>query len=559
MRKCPKLSFFSSLFSCMIVFIMAFTLIACKDSKRHNKENLNQYALIDEEIEKVPIYDKIKEERIKDLKNRLHQDPSPQLEVELNDWLIKEYESYISDSALYYINKNLENPLVKDNENQRIRLLIKKADVAAHAGLFGESADILSDIHSGSLDSTLLENYYSAYCDLYQYQSEYATNSEYASQHEKLRELYIDSIGLVAPPTSMNYIVNRAASAARNGNFQEAEKMLSENLNKYKSGDRNYSILSSILADIYRQKGDEYNYTNYIGKSVISDLRGAIKENMAMRALATVCFEEGDLERAERYLRQSFADANFYAARMRNAQSSRMLPIIGEAYNQQQKRSNHQLSLFVIFISILAFGFILISILALLQVKKIRASNKETKKMLDEVSNLSTKLSTVNEELKKANEELLQSNNIKEEYGALFMEYSALAISALQQYQQSLKVAAVQGNMNQLLKKIESAQIENKTLEGFYLKFDEAILNIYPNFVEKFNSLLKPEDKIELKPKENLNTELRVFALIRIGINDTEKIAQFLRCSISTVYTYRSKIRKRAINPESFEQDLMKI
>lgn len=538
---------------------VAFTLIliGCNDGHKSHKQQM--FDDIDDAIENVAQYDQDKERKILNIKSRIKNETSPEIKKELIDWLILEYEAYNSDSTLYYINLNLENPSVKDNPYAEKALLIKKADVAAHAGLFGEASQILDNINRDLLDSTLLENYYSAYCDLYQYQSEYAIDSEYGQRHAKLRELYIDSIGLVASPSSINYVVYHAASAARNGNFQKAESMLLENLNKYQKGDRNYSILASILADIYRQKGDKKNYEKFIGHSVISDIQGAIKENMAIRALATICFEDGDLERADKYLRQSFADANFYSARMRNAQSSRMLPVIGEAYTSEQKRMNHELTLLVIFISILAFGFILISIFAFKQVKKVRAVNRKTKNMLDEVSSLSKKLSEVNQELSKANEDLQSSNAIQSQYGVLFMEYCSLAISSLQQYQQSLKVAAVQGNFEQLKKKINSANLENKTLAEFYSKFDEAILNLYPNFVEKFNALLQPEERIEVKPKEALNTELRVFALIRIGINDSEKIANFLRCSITTIYTYRSKMKKKALNPETFEQSLTQI
>lgn len=536
----------------MVISLLGLISLGCENSCP--KDSL--YYEIDREIEKVSDYEDEKERRIDNIKERLSKEGSQDVKIELINWLIAEYESYISDSALYYINLNLENPKIRDNKSLETALLIKKADVAAHAGLFGEASDILADIDRQNLDPDLLEDYYSAYCDLYQYQSEYATDSEYADNHARLRELYIDSIGRVAPPSSISYVVNQAASEARNGNFPVAEKMLKEHLEKYRPGERNYSILASILADTYKNNGDVENYHFYIGQSVISDIKGAVKENMAMRALATECYEKGDLERADRYLRQSFADANFYAARMRNAQSSRMLPIIGDAYNAEQKKLNHRLRLFVIFISILAFGFILISIFALFQVRKVRAVNKKTKGMLDEVSSLSQRLSSVNKELNHTNEELQASNALKGEYAVLFMEYCSLAISALQQYQQSMKVAAAQGNLDVLKRKIDSANIENKTLAEFYSKFDEAVLNLYPHFVEKFNALLKPEDRIELKPKEMLNTELRVFALIRLGITDSEKIASFLRCSLSTIYTYRSKMKKKAIRPDSFEQDL---
>lgn len=536
----------------------ALLFMSCRDSHNESRK-MAMYNDIDREIENSNIYQQEKEHRIKELKERLKKETSPELKRNVTDWLIREYDSYISDSALHYINMNLLNPEVLEDKRLENGLLIKKADVAAHAGLFRESMEILKSINKSELDSTLLEAFYSAYSGLYQYQSEYANDTEYAEEHARLRDLYIDSISMVAPHSSFNYVINKASSAARHKDFPQAEELILSQIEKYQSGERNYSILASIMADIYKQKGDKDNYTKYLGKSVISDIQGVIKENMAIRALATVCYEEGDLERADKYLRQSFADANFYAARMRNAQSSRMLPIIGEAYIQQQKELHHSLSLFIIFISILAFGFIIIAVFAFMQVKKVRINNKRTKEMLDEVSNLSKKLTDVNKELSQANEELQTSNKIQGEYGALFMEYASLAISSLQKYQQGLKVAAAQGNMTQLIKKIESASVENKTLAEFYSKFDEAILNIYPHFVEKFNALLKPDEQIELNSKETLNTELRVFALIRIGINDSEKIAKFLRCSISTVYTYRSKMKKRALSPDTFEEDLTNI
>ena len=529
---------------------------SCGNYNEEKKQLEDIYVQIDEEILRVPEYDSEKQSRINIYKKSLISETSPEIRRNLINSLIEEYESFISDSALFYVNVNLENPGVKNNIILKNQLLIKKADIAAHAGLFNEAEQILSSIEKNQLDSALLESYYGAYCDLFQYLTEYSIDSEYAYRHAELRELYIDSVSRVASPNSINYLVNHAASEGRNGNMEEAKEILLANLDKYESGDRNYSILASILADIYKGLGDNFSYNKYLGLTVISDLRGSIKENMALRALATESFKKGDLKRADKYIRQSFEDANFYAARMRNAQSSRMLPVIAEAYNAQQKKLQHTLVLFVIFISILAFGLIIISVFAGLQVVKIRRINKKTEGMLKEVSELSSQLTEVNERLSLTNQALETSNKIKGEYAALFMEYSSLAISALQSFQQSLKVAAAQGNLKTLIKKIESPAIESKTISDFYSKFDEAVLSIYPNFVEKVNNLLRPEERIELKPVEGLNTELRITSLIKIGIQDPEKIAKFLRCSISTVYTYRSRLRKKAIDPDTFEMQI---
>ena len=545
----------------LLAVLFSIILVSCTNHKdsRHDPGLSSLFQQIDSEINKTSEYDLQKERKIEILRNRMSQEQNPLKVMEICDEIIGEFESYQSDSALYYINKNLESARLTDNRQKELSLLIRKSDIAAHAGLFAAASSILNNIDSSELDSLQKELYFSALCDLYQYQSEYVTDDEFVNESVRLREAYIDSIAAVSPPTSINYVIYTAAAEAREGNIEKAENLLKENIGLYGSGERNYSILASLLADVAKAKGDLLGYRLYLGLAVISDLQGSIKENMAIRALATSCYEDGDIERADRYLRQSFADANFFSARMRNAQSSRMLPVIGEAYSGYQLEMRHKLRGYIITVSILAFVLICIIAFTVKQFFIVKRANSKSNNMLKEVSSLSDQLREVNQEILKANIDLKKSNEIKEEYAALFMEYCSLAISNLQQYHQSLRVLAAQGNTKTLLKKIDSTEMVERLLKDFYQRFDEAILNIYPDFVEKFNRLLKPEYAIELKPGEALNTELRVFALIRIGITDSDKIAGFLRCSLSTIYTYRSKTKKRSINPDEFENDVKNI
>lgn len=541
--------------------LLSLLVLSCSRDNVSPQEDGGLKALfeeIDEEISKSSVYQQEKEERINLLKDEFRETTDPMISARLCDRLIDEYESFNSDSALFYVDEALKQAQKSQDRKKEVSLLIRKADIAAHAGLFSESGSILSSIDSSKLEEDQKEEYYSAYCDLYQYRSEY-TAGELGRQSEILREQYIDSISTVSLPSSVHYVINKAAASAREGDYEKAEKMLTQAIGRYESGERNYSILTSILADVNRTKGNDELYKHYLALSVISDIKGSIKENMAIRALATACYEDGDIERADRYLRQSFADANFFSARMRNSQSSRMLPIIGEAYNQYQNAMHKKLRGFVIAVSILAGILAIFICFVVKQFFIVKKANKRSNRMLEEVSVLSEKLKSMNEEVVFANEELKNSNRIKEEYAAMFMEYCSMAISTLQQYHQSLRVLAAQGNLKTLMKKIDSTEMEEKNLKDFYQKFDEAILHIYPDFVEKFNRLLEPEYKIVLKPNEALNTELRVFALIRIGITDSEKIAGFLRCSLSTIYTYRSKIKKRAINPDEFENQVRNI
>ncbi|MDE7190222.1 MAG: hypothetical protein K2N96_08785, partial [Muribaculaceae bacterium] len=474
--------------------------------------------------------------------------------------IIAEFDAYNADSALYYVSYNLHRPDVKTIPGEYTRLMIKRADIFAHAGLFADALAIMQNIPRDSLTPSLLEAYYSTYCATYQYLSEYTDEHETALEYAHHRTLYSDSLNRVISPDSFNHLVYVLSQKAREGNTQEAIEALSQHLSDYLSGTREYSILASTLAYIYKTAGYKDEYKRHLVLSAISDVRGAVKENMSFREVATVMFEDGDVERANRYLKKSIADANFYSAMMRNAQSSKMLPVIDEAYTSMQNRLTGRLRIMVWISSILSVFLILTLVFLLRQYKSLHKANERVSLANEELSAMSQLLRETNAELEHRNNELHEYNRTKEQYAGLFMEYCSTAISTLQHYQQSLRVLAAQGgNRAALMKKLESSETGDGLLRNFYGRFDEAILNIYPSFVDKFNTLLKPEERVVLKSGELLNTELRLFALIRIGIDDSNQIAQFLRCSISTVYTYRSKMKKRALNPSDFESEVRNI
>lgn len=541
---------------CAAYLLMALLFYNCSTQDHESTEMSDLYDRIDEEISNSDSYQNGKESRITALRSELASTDDADRQAALREKLIKEFESYISDSALYYVNQSL---LHAGTDSQRTALLIKKADITSHAGLFADALDIMHSIPSAIVDSANLENYYATYCGIYQYLCEYSNESEFSEDYAGIRALYTDSVIAVSRPGSLNRIINVAPEMQRHGKTDEAINMLLKEIKKYRSGTREYSIVASILAYLYKTKDDTDNYKRYLAYSTISDIQGVVKENMAIRELATIIFNEGDIERANRYLKKSFADANFFAARMRNAQSSRMLPVIDEAYNEKQRHMQTLLSRQVFAITVLAVILILALLFILKQFKTLKRASAKVSQSNKELSQLSDRLTEINAQLEAKNDELRASNAIKEEYAGLFMEYCSTTISTLQHYHQSLYVLSLQSSKAALVKKLESTDMIDKALKEFYAKFDVAILNIFPSFVEKFNDLLKPDGKTALKPGELLNTELRVFALIRIGIADSAKIAQFLRCSITTVYTYRSKLRKRAIDSDNFEADVMKI
>lgn len=564
--------------SILLLFLLVSSCGTLTDDDRELQE---LYALLDTEINNSKVYEAAKERRIANLRKVYFSAADSRSRTEIINKLIGELDAYNADSALYYIGYHLHSRDIMATPHEYTRMLIKRADVFAHAGLFPDALETMSDIRRDSLTSDLMEAYYSTYCAIYQYLSEYTYEHEYSSTYEERRSIYADSLSKVISPGSFNYLVYVLTEQARNGEPQKAIETLSQQLEKYDKGTREYSILASILAYTYKTGGQQEEYKRYLTLSAISDTRGAVKENMSFRELAAVMFEDGDIDRANRYLGKSIADANFYSAFMRNVQSGKILPVIDEAYSSMQLRLTRRLSCMVWFTSILSVILIISILFILRQFKSLRRANGRICRVNDKLKEVSGQLQDANADLQGKNKELRElsevlrqaiteldlknkelrdNNRTKEQYAGLFMTYCSSAISTLQHYQQSLRILAAQGgNRVMLVKKLESSDIADRLLKIFYMKFDEAILNIYPSFADKFNQLLRPDGQVILKPGEFLNTELRLFALIRIGIDDSAKIAEFLRCSISTVYTYRSKMRRRAVNPDTFEDDVKNI
>jgi len=189
----------------------------------------------------------------------------------------------------------------------------------------------------------------------------------------------------------------------------------------------------------------------------------------------------------------------------------------------------------------------------------LRKSEKELMKVNNQVTNTNVQLLMANKQLKEANEQVVAANKVKEEYVTRFMNLCMEYIYKMEHYRSQLNKIANKHNFKDLYEAVKSTRYINQEVNDFYNNFDEAFLHIYPNFLKNFNALLRPEAQINPKKGERLNTELRIYALLKLGISDSQKVQEFLRCSSSTVYNYRTNMRNKAINRETFEQDVMRI
>ena len=281
-------------------------------------------------------------------------------------------------------------------------------------------------------------------------------------------------------------------------------------------------------------------------------MEGCIMENSALRQLAELLFDDGDIDRAYRYINRSVADANYYGTRLRNVQASQLVPRIISAYQAKQENNYRNMRNLIIALSVLA-ALLVAGVLAMaLLYKRYRRLSESRKRINDRLND------TVGE-LASTNEQLLERNKIKEQYLGRFLTFSSFLIDKNELRRKAMNRLAMEDRLKELKSQLKSPHFDYENAKLFYENFDSAFINIYPNFIDEVNNLLTPEAQIEPKEGEKLTRELRILALIRLGITDNKEIASILRSSIATIYTYRSRLKSRAKNKDTFEDDVKQI
>ena len=340
--------------------------------------------------------------------------------------------------------------------------------------------------------------------------------------------------------------------------YDEAIRMLMEYYNKPSLDDHSKAMLTYTLSEGYRLKGDKQGQKHYLALSAIADLKSAVKEYVSLRKLASLVYDEGDIDRAYNYLKCSLEDATLCNARLRTLEISQVFPIIDQAYQLKTKRQQQEMKVSLICISLLSVFLLVAIFFVYKQMKKVAAARREVVDTNTLLQELNEELHDSNSQLKEMNHTLSEANYIKEEYIGRYMDQCSTYLDKMDLYRRSLNKIAAAGRVEELYKAIKSSRFLDEELKEFYANFDMTFLQLFPNFVEEFNALLT--EPMQPKPGELLNTELRIFALIRLGITDSTKIAQFLRYSVTTIYNYRTRVRNKALGErDEFETKVMQI
>lgn len=550
----------------ILIVCLLFPAYVCADTSKHAlEENRKLLHSLDSLLEQQDLFVRVKEERIKQLKMQYSRVKDVKELYAMNRMVYLEYRVYDADSALHYINKNIQLAQQTNNRTWEVVSLLEQSFVLTSSGLLTEALKAVSDIQPEELPQNLRSEYFGRLCTLYSRLRDYSSeNSQLSEHYNNLQKAFRDSVYLTATPDELRYWNCRAWLYLGTPEIEPVKQAFEENKQTLSNDSRKYSIATYNLSAIYRSENNESKYLENLILSAMADIRSVNGDIGSLQEIAEYLFKHGEIDRAYNYILYCSQKAMLFHNRVRIVKMSHLQNQIYKAYQEQSRTQQKRLQASLIAVSFL----FLVLIGALLFIRKQMRRLKEANLKLDSTNQklsvnmdaLSTahqrleevnmQLKDLNTQLQEVNDQLRESNYVKEEYIGYVFNICSTYISKLEEFRKNINRKLKVGQIEDVKAMTDSSATASNELKEFYQNFDTIFLHLYPDFVSDFNALLLPEERIELKEGELLNTELRIHALIRLGITDSVKIADFLHCSAQTVYNNRLRTRNKSIIPK---------
>jgi hypothetical protein len=499
------------------------------------------------EIGRKHIYDNAKQKRIQQLKQQQSgfspSDYSSRYNVCLK--LYEEYKSYQYDSAYVYVNKLKDLSVSMNDMSRAYYSQIKLGFILLSSGMFKETFDCMSHINPKLLNDSMKVEYYFI---MYRCNSDLAkyNNDKYSSPgYIKASNAYIDSAISLTKAGSIEWMHYTGLKDAQRGKRLTGNDELTRILKLGIPISMHLrAMINCSLAITYLNAGRREEALPLLIQSAIADIKSSTKETVALFTLAEQLYKTDNTRDAYNFIQMAKADADFYGARQRKIQIGAILPLVAAEELNHSENEKRTIMMYLLAITALASLVILFLLLIYKQLGKL----KHKEKIIEEK----------NIQLKEINYTLVEDAHIKEEYIGQFFKIISGYILKLEKLKMSIDTKLSIKKYDDIRVIINGINIK-KEREVLYHSFDHIFLKIFPNFIPVFNSLFKEKDQIWPQENEVLNTDLRIFALIRMGINDNETIAKILEYSVNTIYVYKMRIKAKSINPEHFEQRIMDI
>ncbi len=541
---------FSKITILVCLFLMPFASCSANDAA---VSEAKLFQRLDSYLERREEFSKRKEESIANLKKKLYNATTEQEQLWLLNRICKEYYTYRYDSAMHYVNLGLELAQ-KVNDKYYIQLnTINRISVLSTGGFYSQSAALLESLPEESVMESLRFDYYYTKTWLYNYWSAYCSDSEFEKElHEKKKECLRQTLlHFKKEPVALNfYLMAELEQCQRH----TSAKVLKYYKLAYDASNLNTRVHASSaygLARYYKETGNMNLYEKYIVEAAISDQVCPLKENLALQEFSTYLYNKdvGYAKRAIKYINFSMEDAQFYNNRLRLVEISRILPTIASTSYKAEMQQTRIFIASTVIISLMAISVLALAVFAFRQNKRLAVSRKEVR-----LKNKS--LEELNDSLEQLNERLVKTNTRREVYMKLFLDISAVYIQKLNDVRKMVTRKIKAKQTADLLAALDNYKLTEEETSNFYFYFDRAFLDLYPNFVSEFNTLLLPDKPILQSSANSLPKELRIYALMRLGVTDGQKIATLLFYSTQTIYNYKAAVKKRAINSDTFDEEV---
>ncbi|MDE5842367.1 MAG: hypothetical protein K2H35_01360 [Muribaculaceae bacterium] len=437
-----------------------------------------------------------------------------------------------ADSALSYSEVAINMARMNENKVQIFEGSIARINALSTGGIFTRALADFQALTPDDMTPDMKISYWMAGRKLYGYMRNYVEGDRrFFNDYTKYHQLYEDSIVANLPendPMRRFYLAERLVESGKN---TEAKQMFETLIAEFPEDSNLYGMIAFQLGTISRNQGDPTGYASYLAKAAISDIKGCVKDGLALPALAEWLYQQGQLNDAFRYINFALQDAMNGNVRMRTVTIAALLPGIDEAYRKKINSSRDELMIYFLLVTFLFLVSVALSVMLLRTIKRARNSNRK----------------------------IAQTAKLQESYIGHFIELASSTAYRLESFQKLVIRKISSGQGDELLKLIKSGKTaEEHTINQIYKVMDSALLEMYPDFIENLNKLLKPEERFDMNETE-LSPEVRIYGFVRLGVTESTRIAQILNYSVSTVYTYRNRMRNRAISRDTFDDDVMQI
>ncbi|WP_196940185.1 DUF6377 domain-containing protein [Sphingobacterium pedocola] len=548
--------------------ILAFLCSLLSGRAQTDMSYSESFTLLKNEIAKSDYYLEKKLTQVDQMRKQLDPSADPMTQFDACRSLFQMYYDLQIDSALKYAEQMLalSETSLKKEPIYKTESLLFIARVYAYTGMYRECRELLDNIVRDGFPDEINVLYFVVRMELYKGLAEYTIIAPEKKIYKREINACLDSLLRYTPEQSVWHTIHLANKLKAEKEYDNAIRVLSGAYTRLTIEDREMAHVAFYLSTLFHLKKDFEQEKRFLAISAITDMKYAVKAYVSLWKLAALLYDEGDVETAYQFVELSLQDATYSGAFRWFQQIVKILPKIYEAYNTKIVQQRNAISSgFAVIAFLLAFT-ILLSLFVVKQYRKLRktkdqlaAVNDDLTRMNQELNSLSNQLHLSNAELQIANSQMAFSNSelismslLKETYLSKFIDLCSDYIEKLNDYRVNLKRLLKRGTIEKIQMELDSTAYIESEYKAFLMNFDETFLKLYPNFVMEFNNLLPLSERTAVKGSL-LTTELRIFALIRLGITDSAKISRFLRCSINTIYTYRSKTKNKSICPDQFE------